>query len=53
MDEVTAAVVEMVRELELEWNLKVKVAQQCPTLSDHMDYSLPVPQSMEFPRQEY
>ena len=53
MDEVTAVVVEIVRELELEWNLKVKVAQQCPSVSDRMDYSLPVPQSMEFPREEY
>lgn len=53
MDEVTAAVVEMVRKLGLDRDLKVKVAQQCPTLSDHMDYSLPVPQLMEFPRQEH
>ena len=37
--------------------MKVKseseVAQSCPILSDLMDYSLQVPPSMGFPRQEY
>ena len=30
-----------------------EVAQLCPTLSDHMDYSPPGPLSMGFSRQEY
>ena len=39
--------------LQLESEVKVLVAQSCPTHCDCMDCSLQEPLSMEFSRQEY
>ena len=37
----------------LKVKVKMLVAQSCPTLCDPIDYSLPAPRSLGFPRQEY
>ena len=37
----------------IERKKESEAAQSCPTLCNPMDYSLPVPTSMEFSRQEY